>query len=60
MMPPLESYERARENVAKAKTLSKRDDVEVRAPREDEEMVRRRRRDDSSSSSSESERSVGT
>eukprot|EP00973_Karenia_brevis_P065745 9137950-Karenia_brevis.AAC.1 len=47
--------ERARENVAKAKALSMRDDVEVRAPREDEVMMRRSmRRDESSPDSSKS------
>eukprot|EP00973_Karenia_brevis_P071895 9989879-Karenia_brevis.AAC.1 len=39
-------------NVEAAKRLS-RGDVEVRAPREDEEMVRRRKRDKDSSSESE-------
>eukprot|EP00973_Karenia_brevis_P012465 1691594-Karenia_brevis.AAC.1 len=44
---------RSRENVEAAKRLS-REDVEVRAPAEDEEMVRRRRRGRDDDSSSES------
>eukprot|EP00973_Karenia_brevis_P070213 9758594-Karenia_brevis.AAC.1 len=43
-------------NVEAAERLS-RGDVEVRAPREDEEIVRRGKRD--KDSSSESERSIG-
>eukprot|EP00973_Karenia_brevis_P083896 11642255-Karenia_brevis.AAC.1 len=43
-------------NVAAAERLS-RGDVEVRAPREDEEMVRGKKRENDSSS--ESERSIG-